>query len=127
MYRRESVSSGIRLQWLIQNQHAEILAREKKEGKFIHLYNIGTYWVAFERSAYRLNGLFPKSELTLFCIPGCTEYIVMVSVPVSAADDYFHKYKVFHDGDYRKVLSVNALKVGDYYKWHEDAVRSILQ
>lgn len=127
MYRRESVSSGIRLQWLIQNQHAEILAREKKEGKFIHLYNIGTYWVAFERSAYRLNGLFPKSELTLFCIPGCTEYIVMVSVPVSAADDYFHKYKVFHDGDYRKALYVSTLKVGDYHKWHEDAVQSILQ
>lgn len=127
MYITEFVPSGIRLQQLIQNQHIEILNRESDNDKFIHLYNIGTYWVAFERSAYRLNGLFPKSELTLFCIPGCTEYIVMVSVPVSAADDYFHKYKVFHDGDYRKVLYISTLKIGDYHKWHEDAVRSILQ
>lgn len=127
MYRTASVPSGIRLQQLIQNQHIEILNRESDNDKFIHLYNIGTYWVAFERSAYRLNGLFPKSELTLFCIPGCTEYIVMVSVPVSAADDYFHKYKVFHDDCYRKALSVSALDADDYYKWHEGAVRSVLQ
>jgi hypothetical protein len=56
--------SGIRLQQLIQNQYKEILAREKNNDKFIHLYDIGAYWVAFERSACRLSGLFSKSELT---------------------------------------------------------------
>lgn len=127
MYRTESAPSGIRLHQLIQNQHIEILDRESDNDKFIHLYNIGTYWVAFERSAYRLNGLFPKSEFTLFCIPGCTEYVVMASVPVSTANDYFNKYKVFHNGDYRKVLSVNVLNESDYCKWHEGAVRSVFQ
>lgn len=126
MYRTASVPSGIRLQWLIQNQHIEILVRERDNDKFIHLYNIGAYWVAFERSAYRLNGLFPKSELTLFCISGCTEYVVMASVPVAAAGDYFHKYKISHDGDYLKVLSANTLDAGSYYKWHEGAVKSVL-
>lgn len=50
----------------------------------------------------------------------------MASVPVSAANDYFNKYKVFHDGDYRKILSVSILDIGNYCKWHEDAVRSVL-
>ena len=67
----------IRLQQLIQNQYKEILAREKNNDKFIHLYDIGAYWVAFERSACRLSGLFSKSELTLFRVPDCVEYVVL--------------------------------------------------
>ena len=51
MYRTTFMPSGIRLQHLIQNQYKEILAREKNNDKFIHLYDIGAYWVAFERSA----------------------------------------------------------------------------
>ncbi len=69
MCRTTFMPSGIRLQQLIQNQYKEILAREKNNDKFIHLYDIGAYWVAFERSACRLSGLFSKSELTLFRVP----------------------------------------------------------
>ena len=56
MCRTTFMPSGIRLQHLIQNQYKEILAREKNNDKFIHLYDIGAYWVAFERSACRLSG-----------------------------------------------------------------------
>lgn len=85
MCRTTFMPSGIRLQQLIQNQYKEILAREKNNDKFIHLYDIGAYWVAFERSACRLSGLFSKSELTLFRVPDCVEYVVMASVPADEA------------------------------------------
>jgi hypothetical protein len=127
MNRTESVPSGIRLQQLIQNHHVEILAREKNNGKFIHLYNIGTYWVAFERSACRLNGLFPSSEISLFRVPGLPDYVVMASISVDEAEAYFSKHIVFRDGVHHKVLSDNLLATRDYYKWHEVAVRSVLQ
>ena len=86
MCRTTFMPSGIRLQQLIQNRYKEILAREKNNDKFIHLYDIGAYWVAFERSACRLSGLFSKSELTLFRVPDCVEYVVMVSVPADEAE-----------------------------------------
>ena len=60
----------------------------------MHLYHIGTYWVAFERSACRLCGLFPKSELSLFCVPDCPEYVVMASVPVDEVEGCFRKHVV---------------------------------
>ena len=50
----EVVPSGVLLQRLIQNSHTDILNREKNNDRFMHLYHIGTYWVAFERSACRL-------------------------------------------------------------------------
>jgi len=114
------------LQQLIQNQYKEILAREKNNDKFIHLYDIGAYWVAFERSACRLSGLFSKSELTLFRVPDCVEYVVMVSVPADEAEGCLGEYIILHDGIYRKVWSEHVLPMGDYRHWHEMAVRSVL-
>lgn len=126
MCRTTFMPSGIRLQQLIQNQHKEILAREKNNDKFIHLYDIGAYWVAFERSACRLSGLFSENELTLFCVPDCVEYVVMASVPADEAESYFREYIILHDGIYRKVWSEHSLLMEDYRHWHETAVRSVL-
>ncbi len=125
MCRTTFMPSGIRLQQLIQNQYKEILAREKNNDKFIHLYDIGAYWVAFERSACRLSGLFSKSELTLFRVPDCVEYVVMVSVPADEAEGCLGEYIILHDGIYRKVWSEHVLPMGDYRHWHEMAVRSV--
>lgn len=126
MCRTTFMPSGIRLQQLIQNQYKEILAREKNNDKFIHLYDIDAYWVAFERSACRLSGLFSENELTLFCVPDCVEYVVMASVPADEAESYFREYIILHDGIYRKVWSEHSLLMGDYRHWHETAVRSVL-
>ena len=126
MCRTTFMPSGIRLQHLIQNQYKEILAREKNNDKFIHLYDIGAYWAAFERSACRLSGLFSENELTLFCVPDCVEYVVMASVPADEAVSYFREYIILHDGIYRKVWSEHSLLMGDYRHWHETAVRSVL-
>ena len=126
MCRTTFMPSGFRLQQLIQNQHKEILAREKNNDKFIHLYDIGAYWAAFERSACRLSGLFSENELTLFCVPDCVEYVVMASVPADEAESYFREYIILHDGIYRKVWSEHSLLMGDYRHWHETAVRSVL-
>ena len=112
MCRTTFMPSGIRLQQLIQNQHKEILAREKNNDKFIHLYDIGAYWAAFERSACRLSGLFSENELTLFCVPDCVEYVVMASVPADEAESYFREYIILHDGIYRKVWSEHSLLMG---------------
>ena len=126
MCRTTFMPSGIRLQQLIQNQYKEILAREKNNDKFIHLYDIGAYWAAFERSACRLSGLFSENELTLFCVPDCVEYVVMASVPADEAESYFREYIILHDGIYRKVWSEHSMLMEDYRPWHETAVRSVL-
>ena len=126
MCRTTSMPSGIRLQQLIQNRYKEILAREKNNDKFIHLYDIDAYWVAFERSACRLSGLFSENELTLFVSRIVLEYVVMASVPADEAESYFREYIILHDGIYRKVWSEHSLLMGDYRHWHETAVRSVL-
>ena len=127
MCRTTSMPSGIRLQQLIQNQHKEILAREQNNDKFIHLYDIGAYWVAFERSAFRLSDIFRQCEITLFRVPSCSEYMVMASVPADEAEPYFSKHNVSGDGTYHKVRFDDSLLAVDYCHWHKVVVRSVLQ
>lgn len=126
MYRTESIPSGIRLQQLIQNQHTEILKREKNNDRFIHLYNIGTYWVAFEQSACGLSGIFPKNEISLFIVPGRPDYVVMVSVAGEEVIAYLRKHVIRYDRADYKVLVIASLSAGYFQKWHSDAVESVL-
>lgn len=121
----ETLPSGIRLKNLIQDHHAEILSREKNNDKFVHLYSIGTYWVAFEQSAYGLNSIFPSCEITLFRVPGFLDYVVMASVSCGEANIYFRKHIVYCDAADYKVLLVSLLPVKYYYRWHMDAVKSV--
>ena len=121
-----SLPSGIRLVTLLNEHLNEIMGRERVNRTSIHLYCTGPYWVAFERSACRLSGLFSKSELTLFRVPDCVEYVVMVSVPADEAEGCLGEYIILHDGIYRKVWSEHVLPMGDYRHWHEMAVRSVL-
>ena len=126
MRKESETPSGIRLMLLLKGHLREIMDRECANQTSIHLYCTGPYWVAFERSACRLSGLFSKSELTLFRVPDCVEYVVMVSVPADEAEGCLGEYIILHDGIYRKVWSEHVLPMGDYRHWHEMAVRSVL-
>ena len=126
MRKESETPSGIRLMLLLKGHLREIMNRECANQTSIHLYCTGPYWVAFERSACRLSGLFSKSELTLFRVPDCVEYVVMVSVPADEAEGCLGEYIILHDGIYRKVWSEHVLPMGDYRHWHEMAVRSVL-
>lgn len=118
--------SGIRLMTLVQNCHAEILGREKGNEQFIHLYNTGTYWVAFEQSACQLNRIFPRCGIFLFRVDSHPEYIVMSSVPSDEADAYFRTHILRRDEPDYKVLAVPPLQTRHYCRWHVDAVKSVL-
>lgn len=123
---KHPIPSGIRLQMLIQNYHTKILKREKDNDKFIYLYNIGTYWVAFERSACLLNGIFPKGEVSLFMVSGYLDYVVMVSVSNAEIALGFRKHIILRDEVDYKMVNVAPLSIGDYQRWHIGVVKLVL-
>ena len=90
-------------------------------------YNIGTYWVAFERSAFRVDNIFQGCEISLFIVPGYPEYVVMASVLHDDVDDYFRKRIIHYDKPDYKVLSISPIALnGNYYRWHIQAVKKVL-
>ena len=125
MCRTTFMPSGIRLQQLIQNQYKEILAREKNNDKFIHLYDIGAYWVAFERSAYQLCLTFPDSEITPLRLFAYPFPIVMVSVTDRSLRSYARKHILRRDGSDYKLLTVPGFPLADYREWHAGEVEGL--
>ena len=125
MCRTTFMPSGIRLQQLIQNQYKEILAREKNNDKFIHLYDIGAYWVAFERSAYQLHRAFPDSETTPLRLFAYPFPIVMVSVTDRSLRSYARKHILRRDESDYKLLTVPGFSLADYREWHAGEVEGL--
>ena len=58
MRKESETPSGIRLMLLLKGHLREIMNRECANQTSIHLYCTGSYWVAFERSAYQLRRAF---------------------------------------------------------------------
>ena len=127
MCRTTFMPSGIRLQQLIQNQYKEILAREKNNDKFIHLYDIGAYWVAFERSAYQLHRAFPDSETTPLRLFAYPFPIVMVSVTDRSLRSYARKHILRWDETDYVVLTAPESSSTDYRRWHAGEVEGLPQ
>ena len=51
-----------RINALLEKEMQNILRQESQNENRIHLYDVGEYWVAFEKSAYLLEQLVPKEE-----------------------------------------------------------------
>lgn len=122
---RSEVPSGIRLMNLLRERLTEIMDRERANQNSMHLYCTGSYWVAFERSAYQLHRAFSDSEtlpLRLYAYPFP---IVMVSVTDRSLRSYARKHILRKDESDYKLLVVPELPMSDYRAWHAGEVEGL--
>lgn len=116
---------GVRLMALLENRLTDILDKERDNRCAVHLYNIGTYWVAFERSAYQLYRLFPRVEPTSLSLTSYPFPFVMASI----TDRSLHAYACEHivrrsEAGYVRLTAPDLL-LADYRKWHAKEAESL--
>ena len=81
-YKPTQVTPWLQLNRLLETNHSTILGREKNNHNHIHLYAYGTYWAAFEQSAYQLCRLFPGSSTAIILqIKGHPFPAIMATLP----------------------------------------------
>lgn len=122
---RSEVPSGIRLMNLLRERLTEIMCREHANQNSMHLYCTGSYWVAFERSAYQLHRAFSDSEtlpLRLYAYPFP---IVMASITDLSLRLYTRKHILRKDESDYKLLVVPELPMSDYRAWHAGEVEGL--
>ncbi|MDD2954047.1 MAG: hypothetical protein PHC95_12940 [Parabacteroides sp.] len=120
-----SPPSGIRLMQLLKEHLREIMDRERTNLASIHLYSTGSYWVAFERSAYQLRRVFPDSEITPMRLYAYPFPIVMVSVTDRSLRSYASKHILRKDEVDYKLLTVSDLSLPTYQAWHTREVQGL--
>lgn len=123
----QKIPTGLLLKNLMENLNTKILDREIHNHAFIHFYNIGDYWVAFEQSACRMDGIFSQCQLSLFMIPGRSAYVVMGAITNDEAVAYFRRHIAYCDEPYYKVLTARPFPAGYYRMWHVEVVKWMLE
>ena len=108
------LSSGLRLQSLLQHEITTILHQELDNDAAIHLYSIGSHWVAFEHSAYQLIRQYPESDLTPFFFDAYPFPVLMASIQAKDLKD-----KSLNG---RMTLKAPKLNLRQYRAWHRREV-----
>lgn len=80
----DGLLSGQRIIELLTTRLKEITDREMQNESRIYLYSTGTYWVAFERSAFLLYKLYPSCGTMLFNMEKSMQHLMMTFVPYSS-------------------------------------------
>ena len=109
------LSSGLRLQSLLQNEIQTILHQEFDNDAAIHLYSTGTHWVAFEHSAYQLIRQYPESDLTPFFFDAYPFPVLMARIQAKDLKD------TSLNG--RLTLKAPKLNLRQYRAWHRREVK----
>ena len=125
MRKESEIPSGIRLMLLLKGHLREIMNRECANQTSIHLYCTGSYWVAFERSAYQLRRAFPDSEITPMRLYAYPFPVVMVSVTDRSLRSYARRHILRRDDKDCKQLTVPELSAPAYQAWHTREVKGL--
>jgi len=70
-------------QFLLTSHHA-IMASEQTSESLIHLYSLGDWWLAFDRSAHRLCTIFPDAPVSVFRFPDSDTPMTMAHISADA-------------------------------------------
>lgn len=125
MRKESEIPSGIRLMLLLKGHLRESMNRECANQTSIHLYCTGSYWVAFERSAYQLRRAFPDSEITPMRLYAYSFPVVMVSVTDRSLRSYARRHILRRDDKDYKQLTVPELSAPAYQAWHTREVKGL--
>ncbi len=116
-----SVPPGIRILELVGTRGADILGRERGNGRQVHLYDAGGYRIAFERSAWLLCLLFPRAEVMTLHLGTHPFPVVLAAVREDDVRPYFRRHIVRTCGD-RSVLLAPSLPSEGYDRWRREVV-----
>ena len=60
------------------------MASEQTSESLIHLYSLGDWWLAFDRSAHRLCTIFPDAPVSVFRFPDSDTPMTMAHISADA-------------------------------------------
>lgn len=121
-----SQPSGLQLMELIEHNIQEILGKEESNVSEIRLYKTGSYWVAFEKSAYLLTSVSPDISLVPMAITRLSAPLVMANIEARRLCTFVKGLDCLQDGCFEKVYRTwNVVDARSYRDWHAAQVSLI--
>lgn len=103
-------------QFLIAN-HSSIVAREVTNENAVHLYSLGNWWLAFDRSAFQLSDIFPDAGTTALNFQDSPSPVLMISVSDDSLSKIVGNHSARAISPEHIVLHIKKLNSGEYRLW----------
>lgn len=98
----------------------DVLIQELDNKESVHLYSIGEYWRAFDKSAYALSLILPGSESTLLTVRDYPFPVLMVSAHYEVVNRLlFTKVVANRNPDYIHLIST-PINRESYRRWRDE-------
>lgn len=102
-----------------------VLIQELDNKESIHLYSIGEYWRAFDKSAYALSLILPDSEWTLLTVRDYPFPVLMVSAHYEVINRLlFTKVVAKSNPDYIHLIT-KPIDREAYRRWRDEILDDI--
>ena len=119
------VSTYVRINALLETDLQNILRQEQQNENRIFLYDVGEYWVAFEKSAYLLEQLVPKEEHPIVLYMKDHPFpIVMQSSHYLRVKELCSHHALAKKGMNRLQLLTQPIEKRAYQKWYKKICNS---
>lgn len=116
----EAVSTYERINALLEANLETILRQERQNENRIYLYDVGEYWVAFEKSAYLLEQLVPQEEHPVVLYMENHPFpIVMQSSHYLRVKELCRQHIPAKKGIDRLQLLTQPIEKRSYQKWYK--------
>ena len=120
-----TVTTYERINALLEKEMQHILRQESQNENRIHLYDVGEYWVAFEKSAYLLEQLVPKEEHPIVLYMKNHPFpIVMQSSHYLRVKELCSHHALAKKGMNRLQLLTQPIEKRAYQKWYKKICNS---
>ena len=120
-----TVTTYERINALLEKEMQHILRQESQNENRIHLYDVGEYWVAFEKSAYLLEQLVPKEEHPIVLYMKDHPFpIVMQSSHYLRVKELCSHHALAKKGMNRLQLLTQPIEKRAYQKWYKKICNS---
>lgn len=112
-----------RIKSLIAGQRNKILKNEKDNENRINLYDVGEFWVAFEKSAYLLKQMVKdKNEPVILHFPDYPFPMVMHSIHYELVNQMCHKRVMTKRAFEYLQFMTNPIDKESYHVWYRELV-----
>ncbi len=120
----QSEPSGVCLLRLIETRMFDIVKAEHLNDDRMCLYETGSYWAAFDHSAYQVKKIFPELSVFVVSHPDFPAAVVGISVPDARVMEYKRRHSVQRKKNDSLEFMVEPLDNRLYLSWHQKEVET---
>lgn len=109
------------LNLLLTNEIKTILRREHENKNCVHLYGIGPYWAAFDRSAYLLEGMVgERGDTTVLRLKDYAFPLLMHSVHFQTVKELCSNHQMTNRSLEYLQFQTSPIDSESYKKWYRE-------